>query len=112
MQIGLKKAPDLPDVPLLMELGGNDDDRALLRLLSASTQIGRPIFTTPDVPAERVAALREAFDAMVRDPAFLEQAKKENFEIDAVSGEAMQKLVAEIVAMPKAQGERLKKIIE
>ncbi len=112
VQIGLKKLPELPDVPLLMELGGNDDDRELLRLLSASTVIGRPIFTTPDVPAERVKALRDAFDAMVRDPAFLEQARKENFDIDAVSGEALQKLVAEIVAMPKTQGERLKKIIE
>ncbi len=76
VQIGLKKAPDLPDVPLLMELGTNAEDRALLRLLSASTQIGRPIFTTPEVPAERVAALRAAFDAMMRDPAFLEEAKR------------------------------------
>ena len=112
VQIGLKKAPDLPGVPLLMELGSNDDDRALLRLLSASTQIGRPIFTTPDAPAERVATLRAAFDAMARDPAFLADARQGQFEIDAASGEAMQKLVAEIVAMPKAQGERLKKIIE
>src|SRR6476469_9428023 len=52
VQIGLTKAPDLPDVPLLMDLGTNDEDRALLRVLSASTNIGRPIFTTPDVPAE------------------------------------------------------------
>ena len=112
VQIGLKKAPDLPDVPLLMELGTNAEDRALLRLLSASTEIGRPIFTTPGVPAERVAALRAAFDAMLRDKAFLDEAKRLNFDIDAVSGEAMQKLVAEIVGMPKAQGERLKQIIE
>ena len=112
VQIGLNKAPDLPDVPLLMDLAANGEDRALLRLLSASTHIGRPIFTTPGVPADRVETLRKAFDAMVRDPAFLEQARKENFDIDAVSGEALQKLVAEIVAMPKAQGERLKKILE
>jgi tripartite-type tricarboxylate transporter receptor subunit TctC len=112
VQIGLQKAADLPDVPLLMELGANQADRELLRLLSASTHVGRPIFTTPDVPAERVEALRKAFDAMVRDPAFLEQAKKENFDIDPVSGEALQKLVAEIVAMPAAHSERLKKIIE
>jgi tripartite-type tricarboxylate transporter receptor subunit TctC len=112
VQIGLKKVPDLPDVPLLMELGANDDDRKLLRLLSASTQIGRPIFTTPDAPAERVAALRAAFEATVRDPAFLEDARHGNFEIDAVPGETMQKLVAEIVAIPQTQAERLKKIIE
>jgi tripartite-type tricarboxylate transporter receptor subunit TctC len=112
VQIGLKKAPDLSDVPLLMDLGANATDRALLRLLSASTHVGRPIFTTPDVPPERAKALRDAFDAMVRDPAFLAQAKKENFEIDPVSGEALQKLVAEIVGTPAAQTERLRKIIE
>jgi len=112
VQIGLKKAPDLPDVPLLMELGANAEDRTLLRLLSASTAIGRPIFTTPDAPADRVAALRKAFDVMVRDPAFLEDARQGHFEIDATPGEAMQKLVSEIVGMPKAQGERLRKIIE
>ena len=112
VQIGLKKTPDLPDVPLLMELGGNDEDRALLRLLSASTAIGRPIFTTPDTPPERVAALRKAFDAMVRDPAFLDDARNGHFELDPTTGEAMQKLVADIVATPKAKGERLKQIIE
>jgi hypothetical protein len=112
VQIGLRKAPDLPDVPLLMDLGTNAEDRELLRLLSASTQIGRPIFTTPDVPADRVEALRKAFDAMQRDPAFLEDAKKGNFDIDPASGETMQRLVTEIVAMPRAQAERLKKIIE
>jgi tripartite-type tricarboxylate transporter receptor subunit TctC len=112
VQIGLRKAPDLPDVPLLIELGANADDRALLRLLSASTQIGRPIFTTPDVPPERVAALRAAFDATMRDPAFLEDAKQGHFEIDPVSGAAMQKLVEEMVATPKELGERLRQIIE
>jgi tripartite-type tricarboxylate transporter receptor subunit TctC len=112
VQIGLKKAADLPDVPLLMELGASAEDRALLRLLSASTEIGRPIFTTPGVPAERVAALRAAFEAMLRDPAFVQEARKENFDIDPVTGEAMQKLVAEIVAIPKAQAQRLKPIIE
>ena len=95
-----------------MDLGTNDEDRALLRLLSSSTHIGRPIFTTPDTPPERVKALRDAFDAMVRDPAFLAHAKKESFDIDAVSGEALQRLVEEIVAMPQSQKDRLKAIIE
>jgi len=112
VQIGTKKAADLSDVPLLMDLGGNDADRTLLRNLSASTLIGRPIFTTPDVPPERVAALRTAFDAMARDPAFIEDAKQGHFDIDAVSGATMQKLVADIVGMPKEQGERLKQILE
>ena len=111
VQIGLKKAPDL-DAPLLMDLASNAEDRALLRLLSASTQVGRPIFTTPGVPAERVAALRAAFDAMVRDPAFLDDAKQAHFDIDPVPGEALQKLVGEVVTIPKGQAEKLRKIIE
>ena len=112
VQIGLAKAADLPDVPLLMELGANAEDRATLRLLSASTNVGRPIFTTPDAPRDRIAALRKAFDTMVRDPAFLDQARKEKFDIDPLSGDALQKVVTDIVATPKAQGERLRKIIE
>ena len=95
-----------------MELGANDDDRRLLRVLSASTAIGRPIFTTPEVPAERVAALRRAFEATVRDPAFVEDAKRGKFDIDPSSGEAMQKIVSEMMAVPKVQSERLRSIIE
>jgi tripartite-type tricarboxylate transporter receptor subunit TctC len=112
VQIGLKKSPELPDVPLLMDLGVTAEDRDLLRLLSSSTHIGRPIFTTPDVPADRVKALRDAFEAMVRDPVFLEHAKKDGFDIDPVSGEALQRVVSEVVAIPHRQAERLKKIIE
>jgi tripartite-type tricarboxylate transporter receptor subunit TctC len=112
VQIGLKKARDLPDVPLLMDLASNPEDRELLRLLSASTNIGRPIFTTPGVPADRVAALRKAFDAMVRDPAFLAEARRAKFDIEPNSGEELQKLVAGIVGTPKAQADRLRKIIQ
>jgi tripartite-type tricarboxylate transporter receptor subunit TctC len=112
VQIGLAKAADLPDVPLLSDLGANQEDRALLRLLSASTSVGRPIFTTPDNPPERVEALRKAFDAMIRDPAFLEQARREHFDIDPVTGAELQKIVTEIVAAPKAHSERLRPIIE
>jgi tripartite-type tricarboxylate transporter receptor subunit TctC len=111
VQIGLKKAPDLPDVPLLIDLAKNDEDRAVLKLVSASGTIGRPVFTSPNVPAERVAALRKAFDEMVKDPVFLEDAKKGKFDITPVSGEELQQLVAEIVATPKPVAARLAKII-
>ncbi|MDB5570900.1 MAG: Tripartite-type tricarboxylate transporter, receptor component TctC [Hyphomicrobiales bacterium] len=111
VQIGLQKAPDLPDVPLLMDLAKTEEDRAVLRLLSAPTAIGRPIFTTPGAPEERVKALRTAFDAMVKDARFLDDAKRENFEIEPVSGAEMQKIVAEIVTAPEPVRKKLGEII-
>ena len=111
VQIGLTKAPDLPDVPLLMDLAKNDEDRAVLKLLSASVAIGRPLYVAPGVPAERVKALRDAFDAMVKDPAFLAAAQKEGFDINVVSGEEMQKIVEDIISTPKPIADRLTQII-
>ncbi len=111
VQIGLTKAPDLPDVPLLIDLAKNEEDRAVLTLLSASVTIGRPLYVAPGVPAERVRALRESFDRMVKDPVFLSAAAREGFEINAVSGEEMQKIVAQIVATPKSIADRLSQII-
>ncbi|HET7681666.1 MAG TPA: hypothetical protein VFK79_16200 [Xanthobacteraceae bacterium] len=111
VQIGLTKAPDLPDVPLMMDLAKNPEDKAVLKLLSASTTIGRPLFTSPGVPEERVKALRAAFDATMKDPEFLADAEKRGFDINPVSGEELQKIVADIVATPKPIADRLQSII-
>lgn len=111
MQVGLKKADDLPDIPLLMDLAKNEDDRALLRLFSTPSTIGRPIFTTPKTPKERVAALRSGFDAMLKDPGFLSDAKKANLELDPVSGEELQDIVEQILATPKSITKRLAEIL-
>lgn len=111
VQIGLHNAPDLPDVPLLMDLAKNDEDRAVLKLLSASGDIGRPFYLAPGVPEERVKALREAFDRMVKDPEFLDYARKAKFEINPVSGEELQSIVNEIIATPKPIADRLNEII-
>jgi tripartite-type tricarboxylate transporter receptor subunit TctC len=112
VQIGLAKAADLADVPLLMDLAANAEDRAILKLLSASAAIGRPIFAPPEVPAERVKALRDAFDAMLKDPAFLDDARREHFDIEPVGGVELQRIVTEMVATPAPLAERLAKIIE
>ena len=111
VQIGLEKSPDLPNVPLLMDLGKTEEDRAVLKLLSSPTAIGRPIFTNPGVPEDRVKTLRAAFNAMVKDPKFIAEAQRENFEIDPVSGEEVQKIVAEIVSAPEGVRKRLNEII-
>jgi tripartite-type tricarboxylate transporter receptor subunit TctC len=110
-QIGLKRAKDLPDVPLLTELVKSDNDRALVHLLSATTSIGRPLFSTPDVPADRVAALRQAFDATMKDPEFQEAAAKARLDINPISGAELQTIVGEILATPKSVATRLSAII-
>ena len=112
VQIGLKKANDLPDVPLLMDFAKNDEDRAALKLLSAPPNIGRPVFAPPGLPAERVKALRDAFDATMKDAAFLEQAKREGLDIDPISGEQLQKVVNDILSAPQSVRDRLAALIE
>ncbi|MEY3552954.1 MAG: hypothetical protein RL735_1302 [Pseudomonadota bacterium] len=107
VQVGLKKAHDLQDVPLLMELARNEEDRTLLKLLSTPATIGRPIFTTPQTPADRVTALRGGFDAMIKDQNFLADAARLNLEIDPVSGAELQEIVAEILKTPKSVSKRL-----
>jgi tripartite-type tricarboxylate transporter receptor subunit TctC len=88
VQIGLKKDPELTEVPLLMDLPSDPDDKAALRLLSAPTAIGRPLFTPPGVPADRLAALRTAFDATMKDAAFIAEAKTSKLDLLPVSGRA------------------------
>jgi hypothetical protein len=112
VQIGLKKAGDLPNVPLLMDLATNEQDRAALKLLSSGTAIGRPLYTTPGVPAERVAALRRAFDATMTDKQFLADAKKMDLDLNPMNGEELQTVVAEVVATPPAIAKHLVAALE
>ena len=111
-QIGLQREPDLPDVPLLADLASNDHDRKVLRLLSTNVVVGKPIFTSSGVPADRIAALRKAFDDTMKDPALLAQASKESLDIRPVRGEDVQKLVADVIDnTPKDIADRLRDII-
>ncbi len=112
VQIGLKRDPELPDVPLLMELPSNADDAAALKLLSAPTTIGRPLYAPPGIPADRLATLRAAFDATMKDAAFVAEAKAVKLDLQPVSGVELQKIVAEIVATPPAVVQRLKTVLE
>ncbi len=112
VQIGLTKAPDLPDVPLMIDLATNEEDRKIMHLFSVSGVVGRPLYTSPGVPDDRVRALRSAFMATMKDPKFLADAKTGNFDIEPVSGEDLQKLIADVVATPPAIAERAKKIID
>ena len=111
VQIGLTKNPEMGDAPLLMDLAKNDEDRQVMKLLSTSVVIGRPLFAGPGVPAERVSMLRRAFDETMTDPDFIKDAKEGKMDLDPVSGADLQKLIGEIVATPKHIADRLVDII-
>ena len=108
VQFALTKHPELPDVPTVIELARNDEERAILRAVMNATEIGTAFFTTPGVPADRVAALRRAFDATMKDPAFLAEAKKTNLTLGPLPGEELQKLVAEVSNLSPALLEKVR----
>jgi tripartite-type tricarboxylate transporter receptor subunit TctC len=111
VQVGLKRAPDLPDVPLLLELAGSDSDRQVLTFLSADTAISRALVAAPDTPPERLTALRRAFDATVKDPEFLAEAEKSKMDILPMRGEDAQKIADSIVNTPPAIVARAKTLL-
>src|SRR4051794_5343651 len=111
VQVGLKRDPELPDVPLLLELVSNDLDRKVMTFLSAETAISRALVTTPDVPPERIEALRRAFDATMKDPQFLAEAEKAKMDIGPMTGEESQKIADSIVNTPPEVIDRAKVVL-
>ncbi|MQA65451.1 MAG: hypothetical protein GEU76_06080 [Alphaproteobacteria bacterium] len=97
VQIGQKKDPDFQSVPLLTDFAKDKASREVLQLFSDEVELGRPFLTTPGVPADRVAALRASFDATMKDPKLLEDAKKSGLDIAPKSGAELQKLVEGII---------------
>ena len=95
MQLALEKHDDLPNVPLVVDLAKNEDDRQTLRLIFARQVLGRPFLAPPDLPADRAAALRKAFMDTMKDKAFLADAEKAKLEITPVSGDAIQKIMVD-----------------
>ncbi len=108
LQMTLVKREDLPDVPRLIDLAPNPESRSVFELMSITADIGRPLLTAPGVPAERVAALRLAFDETVQDPEFLADAARMEREISPVKGGELQALVQRVLATPKSAVELLK----
>ena len=106
VQMALEKAPDLPDVPLIMDFAKSDLDKKALELLFSSQVMAWPIVAPPDVPADRVAILRKAFDATMKDPDFLADARKLNIDVEPVAGEVMQALVARVSTFDRAVVDR------
>lgn len=111
-QIGLKSAQDITNVPLLIELASNEQDRAILRLVSAQGAIGRPIAAPPGVSTDQVALLRAAFDATMIDPDFVAEAAKLGYDLNPMSGIELQNLINEVVATPPQLVDQLVKVLQ
>jgi tripartite-type tricarboxylate transporter receptor subunit TctC len=95
-QWALTKSPELGDVPMFLDQAKTDAERAALRLMLARLEYGRPFFLPPNVPAARVEALRRAFDATMKDPAYLAEADKLKIDVDPLSGEQVATLVEQV----------------
>jgi hypothetical protein len=95
-QWALRKHPDLANVPMVLDLAKNDADRQAMLLGLARLEFGRPFFLPPNVPADRVEALRRAFDATMKDKEFLADAVKFNLDVDPLTGEQVAALVEQI----------------
>jgi tripartite-type tricarboxylate transporter receptor subunit TctC len=105
VQWGPSKDPEISEyakreVRLMDDYARTDVDRSIVKLMSSSMAIGRPLYAPPGVPPARVAALRKAFDDIMKDPEFLAEAKKSNADIRPMSGTDLQALAIEVVRTP------------
>jgi tripartite-type tricarboxylate transporter receptor subunit TctC len=95
-----QRRPDYPDTPAIMEFVKDDITRQKLELMMVPQKLNRPVLTPPNVPAERVKELREAFDATMKDPAFLADIAKKGMQIDATGGAEVTDVLAKAYALP------------
>jgi tripartite-type tricarboxylate transporter receptor subunit TctC len=97
VQVGARREKTLPDVPLMTELARNDQEREVLKLVSAPILLGRPYLAPPGVDAARVAQLRKAFADTMADAAFLAETKKLGLDIQPMTGEEVAKVVDDTI---------------
>ena len=96
VQHGLYRHADLPDVPTSVELAKDPADRAVMQVIMSAAEVGKAYVTSPSVPPERVTILRRAFDAMVKDPAFIAATRKIGGDVAPMRGEEVQAMIGEL----------------
>ena len=111
VQYNFRPHPEFADVPMALDLARTDAERQAMRLAFSRLEYARPYFLPPGVPAERVQALRRAFDATMKDPAFLADAARVQLELSPMPGEEMQALVGELGKTPPAVVERVREAL-
>jgi tripartite-type tricarboxylate transporter receptor subunit TctC len=111
-QNGLKRFAQLPQVPTMTELSTSDEGRKVMSVLAGTAEVGRAILTTPGVPAERLAALRTAFQAMLKDPQFIAATEKRKLMIDPAAGEQVDAIARDTMNLPKEIVEALRRVLQ
>jgi tripartite-type tricarboxylate transporter receptor subunit TctC len=111
LQLGLSKDPELSNVPLLGDLVEDSTDKQALHLMLAPSEIGRPFFGPPGIPADRLEALRAAFDSALKDPELIAEAAKQRLDVSPVSGNDMAALIAHAYAAPDPVVERARSLV-
>lgn len=112
VQLGFAKQPELPDVPLLIDLMPDDEARRIAALVTLPTAIGYSHWLAPEAPADRVQILRAAYDATVKDPAFLADAEKQNLQVRPKTSTEIEALISRATATPEAIRRRTATILE
>lgn len=110
MQFAVERNPQIGNVPTALELVP-DADRDLMRLYLSKYKMARPLAMPPEVPADRVAAIRAAFDATMKDPQYVAEANKMKLDISPVGGDEIAALVHRIQTAPQKLIDRLKVLV-
>jgi tripartite-type tricarboxylate transporter receptor subunit TctC len=112
VQVSLERNSLFPDVPAIVELAKDEHTKQVLQLILAPQDMDRPLLTPPGVPAERIAALRTAFHAAMKDPGFIAEANRQQLELNEISGAKVEDIIRSAFALPadviKVAGEAVK----
>ena len=98
IQTGFEKSPELKDIPHVYDFAKTEDDKRVMHLIYGTHALGRPVSAPPGIPAERVKALRDAFNATMKDPAFLAEAGKQDMPIDPWTGEQTDRVISQFTS--------------
>lgn len=111
-QLAPHKMPEVPaDVPLVKDYVTSQEDKDALDVIFLSTTLARPYIGPPNIPQDRTKALRDAFIQTMKDPEFVADLTKLQMNVDATSGEEMQKIVKDAYSLPAATVEKVRKAL-
>jgi tripartite-type tricarboxylate transporter receptor subunit TctC len=112
VQLGITKNKDHLDVPLALDLAKTPEDRQAIEFVSSPNLFARPFTAPPDVPPERVQALRQAFNDTLADPDYLAEAEARKMQVVLVKGEEIEAVLKRIYSMPRSVVDRVKEVIK